>query len=304
MRLLPVCANLAGADEASLRAELEAMDLQDGAIIIAHVGTTVALADLDRASGWSFGGRAALLGCSPWGIDSEERMARVLNGWLSRSAVAGYPAALAIRGLPELPRGWEWLRYDQAHLVALRAPDEREASVARAWASARAKELDAEAQRAKQAKQAFAAGPRDAVSAFERFIDDVDQVLAGLENCPVCDGEGFVEPRPGQQPAGADATWWCQCGACGSEWGTRRCVACENRYRALAPQTGLDLAEVAGGVADGDWPDKVLGRDVWARPCRSGSAGDFRCPNCGRCSRATCTACSVPPARAELRAPR
>jgi hypothetical protein len=191
------------------------------------------------------------------------------------------------------------LRHDGDHLVALRAPTEREASEARSWAAGKARELDTLAQRAKAAKQAFAVAPREAVSAFQQFVDRAADALVGMDNCPVCGAQGLVEPRPGKADDGSDATWWAMCGSCDSAWGTRPCSGCGSRYRALVPQTGLDTGEAAQATPARDWPDKVFGRDVWAQPCSTGTVGRFRCPDCGACSGGGCARCSArqPPQR-------
>ena len=293
LRLLPLCADLSGADPAGVLGQVEALDGGDGEVMVVHVGTPVALADADRATGWSMGGRAVLFACSPWGIDSEERMARVLHGWLCRAATPTYPFVTTLRDLPEWPGQRPWLRVDGNHFVVLRAPTDGEASEAQAWAAAKARELDIAARRAKAAKQAFAVAPIRAVSAFLTFIHEAPGAMAGLDLCPVCGSQGSVAPRPGKRADGSDATWWATCPACDSEWGTRPCLQCGTRYRALLPQTGLDLDAVARSTAPIDWPDKVLGQDVWAQPCSGAAGGQFRCPNCGECSEHGCVRCAT-----------
>lgn len=293
LRVLPICADLAGSEPDAVQAQVEHFDGSDGEVVVAHVGGVVAMADIDRASGWRFGGRAVLFPCSPWGIDSEERMARLLHGWLCRVAAPAYPVATTVRALPDWPGRRDWLRHDGDHLVALRAPTERETSEARSWAVTMARELDTQAQRAKAAKQAFAVAPREAVATFQRFVDHAAEALAGLECCPVCGEQGLVQPRPGKRPDGSDATWWAVCGSCGSEWGTRPCTRCGMRFRAILPQTGLDTIAAAQATPNRDWPDKVFGRDLWAQPCQQQLGEQFRCPNCGGCGGGPCARCAA-----------
>lgn len=281
--LLPICADLAGADPNAVQAQFEHLDGSDGEVVIAHVGGGVALTDADRASGWSIGGRAVLFPCSPWGIDSEERMSRLLNGWLSRAATPAYPVATTLPALPEWPGKRDWLRHEGDHLVAFRAPTDSEASEARRWAAGQARELETQAQRAKAAKQAFAVAPREAVTAFQKFVDRAADALVGLDTCPVCGAQGRVKPRPGKAADGSDATWLAICESCGSEWGTRPCTECGTRYQALLPQTGLDMAAAAEATPGREWPDKVFGRDLWAQPCVSDGNTQFKCPECGTC---------------------
>jgi hypothetical protein len=299
LRLLPLCADLTTADVAATLTQVEALDDERDEVVVVHVGRPVALVDADRASGWSIGQRAVLFACSPWGIDSEERMARLLHGWLSRAAVPDYPAATTIRALPEWPGRRDWLRYEDDRLVVFRAPNDRELAETRAWSTAKAKELDANAQRAKAARQSFTVAPREAITAFDAFIEDARHRLSGLDACPICGGQGLVEARPGQRPDGSDATWWATCPGCGSEWGTRPCIACGHRYRALnVGQPGLDVEAAAHTTPAPEWPDRVLGRDVWAQPCAERPLDQFRCPKCGRCPSASCARCSRRLARA------
>lgn len=290
--LLPLCAHFGGTESQALTRQLEAWDVLDGELVAVHVGETLDAIDVDRAVGWSFGRRTVMLGCSPWGIDSEERMARLVNGWLNRATVSPYPVAKIIRALPSLPQGNEWLRYEGGNLLALRAPNQNEIKTLRSWGEKQAKELDVKAQQAKLARQAFEVAPREAITEFQQFIENVGLSFVGLDQCPVCGKTGHVTPQPGKKADGSDATWWAKCNSCDSEWGLKSCASCGKRYRALVVQAGIDLVNAAGKTDLLDWPDKILGRDVWAQPCRSGAAGHFRCPDCGTCSRGICERCN------------
>jgi len=292
LRLLPLCATFAAVDVQALADQLAAWDALEGGLVAVHVGAPVDLADVDRATGWSFGGRAVLFSCSPWGIDSEERMARLLNGWLSRTAVPDYPITTAIQALPSPPRHWTWLRYEGPYVVVLRAPSADETGTAQAWASAQARELQTKADQAKLARQAVEIAPRQAISAFQQLVVAA-ATLAGMASCPVCGADGHVEPRLGKKPDGSDATWWARCGGCGSTWGLRPCTICGRRYRAISAQSGIDVGRIAETTSPRDWPDKVLGRDLWAQPCSTGAADEFRCPNCGICSEGACERCRM-----------
>jgi len=285
LALVPLCTDLSGTDPGELQDQVETLDSNKADVVLVHVGAPSALADLDRANGWTFRGKTALFGCSPWGIDSEERMARLLRGWLIRAASPTFPVLADVPALGQLPRSWTWIRYQEPHLIAWRPPTAQELTASAAWASTKAKELETIARRAKAAKQAYAVAPREAVRVFRRLVKEAPAKLSRMEVCPVCGGEGIVEPRPGHRADGADATWWAMCAACSSEWGTRPCTGCGSRYHALEAQAGLDLLDAAANTPGSDWPDRVLGRDVWAQPCRSGARGEYRCPECGACSR-------------------
>jgi hypothetical protein len=298
LQLLPLCANLAAANPDAVLAHIKALDApHQGAgaeVVIAHVGGSTALSDTDRAAGWSFGGRAVLFACSPWEIDSEERMTRVLHGWLNRAAVRIYPAARSLCALPSWPGRRDWLRYEDDHLVAFRAPTNGETFEARAWANSKIKDLETQAQRAKAAKQAFEIAPLKALEAFQAFVLHATEHLTGLGSCPVCDGQGRVEVRPGKRSDGSDATWWAICTSCKSEWGSRSCAGCASRYRALMPQIGsIDLMAAAQTTRSVNWPDKIFGHDLWAQPCQQQPSRQFRCPDCGRCSDLSCVRCFV-----------
>lgn len=291
LRLLPLCATLAAVTAADLAPILHAWDKGKGDLIVVHVGKVLDADDPDRASGWPYGGRASFFACSPWGIDSEERMSRIVSGWLARTAGLSYPVHAQLRGLPALPRSWGWVEHKDDQVVALRAPSNAELTEAREWTTRVARDLANKAQRAKQARQAFPKAPGRAVGDFGDFVDAARDHLGHLHLCPVCDGEGRVAPRPGKMKDGADAAWWAVCADCGSEWGLRPCTACQARYRAIRPQVGIAVEAIAKSTLPLDWPDKVLGRDVWAQPCRANPARHFRCPECGACSTGRCRDC-------------
>ncbi|WP_293270527.1 hypothetical protein [Nannocystis sp.] len=118
LRLLPLCASFAEEDGPGLLAQLRSWD-RLGALVAVYVHSPVERVgvdvgaeavqiplerlDPDRASGWILAERAALLGCSPWAIDSEERMTRMLNGWIHRTTVPRYPAHEKVRDLADPP---------------------------------------------------------------------------------------------------------------------------------------------------------------------------------------------------------
>ncbi|RDV36437.1 hypothetical protein DV096_18450 [Bradymonadaceae bacterium TMQ3] len=296
LRLLPLCSDLTGSEQEPLLNAVKSFDSIDAEVVVAHVGGAAILRDADRASGWSIRSRAVLFACSPWSIDSEERMARVLHGWLSRAATKGYPLSEAMPALPNGLEEQDWFRRKGDTLVAVRAPNDAEVSRAKSWVDRKARELDAEAQRKKTAKQSIADAPRKAVAAFRHFIYRASDQLAGIECCPVCGETGDVKPRPGKLPDSSDATWWAICRACQSEWGTRPCTSCDTPYRALIPSINLDVSALAEAAAafGREWRDKVFGRDVWAQPCARRPQDNVRCPNCGHCTDTSCTHCDAP----------
>lgn len=312
IRLLPLCASLVGADPLAVVTAIRPWDADSGEVVVVHLGVerrkdadatreaemirleAVPTAETDRANGWTFGGRAVLFGCSPWSIDSEERMARLLSGWLNRRAVDRFPVHRSFSSLPPVPPEWTWMRAAGPDVVAFRSPTEGEGRAAKAWAAAQLRELETQALRAKQARQAFARAPIAAVEAFPAFVDAAVNGLGNLGDCPVCAEIGTVEPRPGQRTDGADATWWARCSHCESEWGLRPCRGCGSKFRVLAAAVGLDPRTVATTVSAADWPDKVYGRDVWAQPCGAASGlGNYRCAACGVCPGGGCARCRV-----------
>jgi hypothetical protein len=282
LRFVPLCADLSGADPSALLAQLQALDRRGDEVVLAHVGGVAPLADSDRALAWSLSGRAVLFACSPWSIDSEERMARLLNGWLNRTSAPDYPLRKQIRHLPEIPHEWDWLRHEGDHLAGLRAPDSADKNKAIQWVTTQSKKLQSTASQGRAARQSLVVSQRDALVMLQAFIDLTDCSLRSVANCPVCGGQGDVTPRFGKGADGSDATWWASCHKCESEWGLRPCTGCGSRFRALVVQCGIDLGKT--DLTSPGWPDAVLGRDVWAPPCRAGTPAQFRCPECGTCS--------------------
>jgi hypothetical protein len=295
LQVLPLCADFTSAEESALTRQMHGLDAEEASVVLVHVGDPAKLTEVDVAMGWSFGKRTVLLGCSPWAIDSEERMCRLIHGWLGHNAIAAYPYAETIRGVPSVPSEWDWLRVDGYRFVALRAPDTDEVEAAQVWSNSQESRIARS--RATTARRAPARDPQtDALLAFRRFVTNAKASLASLGKCPVCP-RGWcakIDCRHGNKSDCSAATWWATCRDCESQWGLRRCTGCEVRYRVLLPQTGLDLEVVASATSPSDWPDKVFGRDVWAQPCGArGMQGDARCPNCGMCTGSGCSRCSA-----------
>jgi hypothetical protein len=290
LRIIPLCAELSAAEPDEWMALLEGLDGDDTETVIAHAGDFAPLPDADRASGWSLAGRAVLFPCSPRSISSEERMSRLLHGWLSRAAAPSYPLVRNAPKLPPCPKS-DWMYDAEDRLVALRAPSAAERAAAYAWAAELERELAGREQRAQAAKQAFERAPRRALETFREFIAAATSELAGLSCCPVCGSEGRVEPRRGKQADGSDATWWARCNSCETAWGTRPCSRCRVAFHVLASHPGASAAAAAPEVRAVDWPDRVLGRDVWAQPCQQHLGEHFRCPECGTCSSGACERC-------------
>jgi hypothetical protein len=293
LRLMPACASLAGIDGRQLEGLLTAWD-QPGATtqtVIVHVG---AAADIqtDRATGWSYDAAAVLLGCSPSDVDSEERVGRLLNGWLASHADHPYPGFVECSGLPE-PPPWPWLWHRDGRVAVLRNLTEGEKDKAFAWLTSQEREQATLAERARAARQATVVAPPNALRALRHHLETNVTPLPGADVCPLCDAHDCrLEPRPGSNDNGSDATWWATCAGCNTEWGLRRCRACRNASRILVPgNTGIDdLTAYAACVHAEEWPDLVLGRDVWAQPCQA-DAKAFRCSACGTCSRGNCARC-------------
>jgi hypothetical protein len=302
LALLPLCASLAKSDAQVLEQTVADYDHPDLETALIHVGSAPAMEDSDRATGWFFSGRTVLLGCSPWGIDSEERMTRLLNGWLSRAARSIWPVTQPVRALPPWPGNRDWISCEQNMLIAFRAPTVGEASEAKTWARKQLDEWEHAAVRAKAAKQSAPAAPREALHSFQTFLEQIPSRLDHLETCPVCKQTGTIQARPGQATDGSDATWWATCAACGSEWGTRPCTNCHLPFAALHTATGTHGKEEVAASTDSSWPDKWFGRDLWAKPCKQRLGEHFRCPRCGSCGNHNCSSCrtftvksSVPP---------
>ena len=292
LRIIPLCAELSAAEPDAWRVLLEGVDGDDTETVIAHVGDFAPLADADRASGWSLAGRAVLFPCSPRSISSEERMSRLIHGWLSRAASPSYPLVRKAPKLPPCPKS-DWMYDADDRIVALRAPSAAEREAAYAWAAEVERELVGYEQRAKAAKQAFERAPRHALETFRAFIAEATSELAGLSCCPVCGSEGRVEPRRGKEADGSDATWWARCESCETAWGTRPCSRCRVAFHVLASHPGTSAAAAAPEVRAVDWPDRVLGRDVWAQPCQQHLGEHFRCSGCGTCSSGACGRCRL-----------
>lgn len=290
LRILPACADLGAAEPAALSAWVSRLDVLAGEVVVAHVGRVAPLEDVDRATGWSFGGTATLFALSPWLLDSEERMRRLLAGWASRAARPTYPSSLSARGLSSLPSAWEWVVQRGANVLKLRSPREDETAVAVAWFAEQERTLDAEVEIGKRLKGGADPTSLRAVRSARTFVTAPDPDLGALADCPVCGRQGRFEVRAAGGADASRATWWATC-ECGSAWGLRSCTVCSGRYPALSVAVSRAASVTAAGRAE-DWPDRQFGSDVWAQPCATDRA-QFRCPDCGTCGHGTCGRCAL-----------
>lgn len=292
LRLLPLCADLSCAAPDFVVGFLKNLDDPDEETVVVHAGPTLDLSDLDRAKGWSLRHQAVLFGCSPWKIDSEERMTRLVHGWINRSATHPYPCQVRVMELPDLPPGLDWMTYHSPWLTALRAPSDQEHDRIDTWIEEELHKQEALERQANLARKPFPLAPKNALVSLRPFLDGAIPILQGLSTCPVCGEAGRVEPRLDENPEGSSATWWAECPSCGSKWGLRPCTHCGKRYRVLLAEYGaLNLPRLAAETPPKEWPDRVLGADVWAQPCAHGWVGPFRCPECGVCPEGECSSC-------------
>lgn len=290
LTLVPLCASFTEDEADALALAVSRLPATGAEVVLVYVGEPLPSRSCDTASGWSFGGRPVLFGSSPWGIDSEERAARLVASWVSRTCALPYPVAEVAPALPA-PPAWDWLRCRDSHLVALRSPRADEAAAVRSWLKQRRREQEKKALFAKKAKLAYELAPGKALDTLEQLVKRAEVELEHLSNCPVCGGRGMVEPRPGSSDDGAGDVWWAMCANCASEWGLRPCGSCGDRFQALQPITGVDLKRAAAVTSPHLWPDKVFGHDAWAQPCARGEAAQFRCPSCGECGKGGCERC-------------
>lgn len=297
LHLLPLCADLGTVEPSGVMTVLERWDYRDGQVVGVHVGRSTPLACVDRSTGWSFGRKSSMLACSPWSIDSEERMTRVISGWLNRAAIHEYPSRRRIPALPTLPREWSWLRRRKDLVIATRPPHEHEVERAYAWIREYAQKFEQERTRARKARGNFDSAPLAAVQSFSSFIGVAKQELSKLDVCPACAATSCkIENRPGAQSDGSEDLWWAWCRSCGSEWGLRVCSSrsCGARFRVFRIAESDELERIRRECEPPEWPDRVLGSDTWAQPCgRSIVENAYRCAACGDCPGGGCSRCAA-----------
>lgn len=212
---------------------------------------------------------------SPFEIDSQERLERALNLWLAPRILPAYGARVHLPGPPtrRLP---DWLHVreiDGRRSASVRKPpSDRDLLEFR-------NQLDAELRfdvRDGRSRQQHLEADRRCVEALRKLIEPAER-LADVLICPVCGGLGNFEPRT----EGSEWTWWCRCGGCDSEWGTRSCRSCHRAYPVLRPG---NVDAPAPELRTPDWIDVTYGRDLWSAPCADPSRNDaFRCCHCGSC---------------------
>jgi hypothetical protein len=223
-------------------------------------------------AGW---GNPTTILVSPLELDSQERLGRALNIWLTTHGVLEFGCLLPAPSLPGLVLP-SWLQSTQRSgrkvVVAVRPPSPGEAATFRA----QARDLQRHAARSAPSKTPDQAAARKIDEAIEQVIAAAEG-LSELRTCPLCNDPGEWEPRIDSQPW----TWWCRCANCASEWGTRACGGCRRPYPVLRPG---NVDAPPSEYRAHDWRDLTFGRDLWSVPCADADRwGLFRCSHCGSC---------------------
>jgi hypothetical protein len=211
-----------------------------------------------------------LVPASPFALDSEERLARLLRlrMWPRRYAqyppTLSFPPALQKRVLDSVPAK---LRAHGDKIDVLRPLTAQEAQAIRLAAT-----VDPSPPR-KHAR------PKDAPVAkpsADSALAAAAAVFLCLETCPVC-GENS---DPGHLQTGDSGFFCYECVNCRALWGMRLCAECGHRYPFISPR----LAEDHHLPSDPDAAERAFGRDLLAQPCpMSPTADDFICSHCGSC---------------------
>ena len=83
-------------------------DSQDP-ILLVHPGNTLSK-DTPEGTGWHFNNPVAFLNVSPWGLDSEEKMTRVVQVWLAKLRSQFFLWSRSCGKLPK-PAEHSWCTY-------------------------------------------------------------------------------------------------------------------------------------------------------------------------------------------------
>ena len=217
---------------------------------------------------------------SPTTLDSQERVERALNVWLTQRVLPEFGSWIPVTGLPDasVPN---WLqrvdREGRPHVASIRPPSQSEVESLRQ----QVRELQRLAAKGSGGRPQDQAALRKIDEAIERVIQSAAN-LRPWTDCPLCHHSGKWEPRVESSPW----TWWCRCPKCDSEWGTRACGKCRKAYPVLHPG---HLKPPPIDQRDHDWPNLAFGRDLWSQPCSDAEKwGVFRCCHCGSCGNDTC----------------
>jgi hypothetical protein len=246
-------------------------------------GTSISTLDSDAKllAGW--GCPSALL-VSPFVLDSQERVARVLSSWIAQHALPNYPLRLPLKADPgvALPR---WLRISPGkvpHIEVVHPASDAEVDAFRDRCEDRSHTIEAEA---KRARVRGLIDPRPAALEDLLLAAQHAASMRMMQHCQVCGGTARFEARL----AGGKPTWWCRCQSCDAEWGTRPCSGCQQPFPVLIAAPDFWVPDRAV-----DWLDRSFGRDLWSEPCWDPQRqGAFRCSHCGNCQKeGACAACS------------
>ncbi|MGK4591674.1 DUF2357 domain-containing protein [Amycolatopsis sp. w19] len=217
-----------------------------------------------------FGSDPLLVPVSPLEIEGEERIARALR-WTIQGLrfTRSYPPEIHVT-FPKYISSTQWYEKRSVRTLAvLRRP-----SVAEKEELINILEQQRPGQKNLESVQS-------GISTVSAIIDSAIRVFGLLETCPIC-RRANAEFQPRDQD-----TFLCRCAACRTEWGTRRCHSCGERYPILWPHRAVVDAQ------DGDNLDLSIGADILTVPCADSTTAagtHFRCPWCTSCpERTNCT---------------
>lgn len=215
---------------------------------------------------------------SPFDLNSQERLATALNGWLLRPLWSAYPLehrapSRLRRVLPDV----SWLENEGRGLRVTSPPPE--SAVASVIENLR-----------KSARREIQRSPNG-----DNLMEHVEELDSWLHSgvvhfkqlcfCPVCREDTKADRHHFQ--ARDEATFRNHCDQCDSSWGLNICGDCKQRYAFLKvdapPNSALKAALSATDepVVE-DWQHH-LGRDMLAEPHPAPEKwGQFTCPHCDR----------------------
>jgi len=237
---------------------------------------------------------------SPLELGCVERVMREIQRWLLNARFLAYPESIALPSVfpaevLELWKGEEWLRQELPLTATSTKPGEKPGlsswgraarTAARGTTSAlgsrRLQVLQVPRENGTKAKALIAqlrhyldrlpAREREDLAALDpqsledRLIQALDHVKR-LRVCPVCPNEsGAVDFKPRGQ------TFVCRCESCGSQWETRECRTCRERFGVLEvkgrTQAQVELEALTGLQSKDVLAERRMNHtDSWGCPC-------------------------------------
>lgn len=256
--LAPMCANLEGIQYT----DCQYTHLQEQ-ILFVHPGS--AISETRQGTGWHVPNNVAFINVSPWCLDSEEKISRVLHVWVAKFAFPKLPLFKQYTNLPLSSASW--YTYNNSVFTVIKYPTEEEKQRLK-------NKLCNNKQNGKNTSNKKIISNCDAERLLT-WIDSPELVKTKLmSSCPLCCSTNIRHDYTN------NLDWRRICNDCNTKWGCKKCNICQHTYPLLSVY-GDNIEQQYDATSI---PDEVFGSELWGFPKSIDKKyiNDYFCSFCGK----------------------